>query len=363
MNELAIVDPKEFGLEEKQAKTITKGLSQILEEREILSKEYARVVKLEITEENIPIFKALRLQISKNRTKGVETWRKTNKEYWLRGGQFIDAVGRKESSENIRMEDALRSNEEHFDNIEKERLEKLQEDRASKMAKYDPDHTHMDMLGKISESAFEDMLVGAKVRFETKQAEEKKIEDDRIAKEKQAQLLSERECKLLPFSDYFDVNSLKIDTTEEDFNKFMDSAKKSKKESDDRAEKQRLENKRLKEEADEREVKIKAENDERDRITAEMKAESDAILQKEREEKQKIESELRVKKEAEEKAESDRLVVIELELKKGDSAKIKDLISDLETLKSKYEFKSKANQSKYAQVGGLIDKVVNYINR
>jgi hypothetical protein len=69
----------------------------------------------------------------------------------------------------------------------------------------------------------------------------------------------------------------------------------------------------------------------------------------------KKEEEERAKKEAEEKK-------VQAELNKGDAAKVKDLISDLTELKTKYTFKSSKNTKMYSDVGLLIDKVIKHIN-
>jgi hypothetical protein len=52
----------------------------------------------------------------------------------------------------------------------------------------------------------------------------------------------------------------------------------------------------------------------------------------------------------------------QLELNKGDTAKVNDLITDLELLKTKYTFKSAKNKKMYADVEKLINKVVNHIS-
>ena len=137
--ELAKIDPKEFGLDEKKATEIKSGLSTILDEREILKDAYLDVVELEVTEETIPTFKALRLQIVKNRTKGLNVWHKTNKAYFLAGGNFVQAIYNKEVAENERMESALMDAEKHFENLEKERIEKLEKERTILLSAFDPE--------------------------------------------------------------------------------------------------------------------------------------------------------------------------------------------------------------------------------
>ena len=107
--------PSAYGLEESQAKEITIGLSTIKKERDALIESFENVIQEEISEENIPMFKTLRLQIRDNRTKGIEPWHKSNKAYFLAGGRFVDAIKNREVQVNTRMEDALMSCEKHYE--------------------------------------------------------------------------------------------------------------------------------------------------------------------------------------------------------------------------------------------------------
>jgi len=130
------LDTRMKGIEEKQALEITKSLTQIIEERNTLSERYSEAIQLEITKENIPVFKELRLKIRDNRTKGIESWHKTQKEFYLRGGQFVDAIKRKEIEENLRMESNLEENEKFFERQEAERVAKLNESRVTECEQY-----------------------------------------------------------------------------------------------------------------------------------------------------------------------------------------------------------------------------------
>ena len=181
--EIATIDHKEFGLELAQAETITDGLKQILEERTVLSKSYSEVIELEINEENIPKFKELRLKIRDNRTKGLESWHKVNKEFYLRGGQFVDAIKRKEIVENERMEENLKSNEDHFDNLERERLENLQIEREGIISKYVEDADQMK-LAEMEEDVFAAFLTAKKASFDAKIEAEQKEAEEKAAAEK-----------------------------------------------------------------------------------------------------------------------------------------------------------------------------------
>jgi len=146
-------------------------------------------------------------------------------------------------------------------------------------------------------------------------------------------------------------------------------------------EKQRIENERLKAENEAKEkalaeerARAKAIQDEQDAIlaaakkkadeeAAKAKAIADLKIQQEREAKEKAEAELKAAKEAEEKRLREIEEAKEAELHKGDAAKIVDLINDLQALKTKYTFKSKKNQTLYANVVELITKTITYITK
>ena len=285
--ELAIVDPKQFGLEEAKAKEIKKGLEITLAEREILKQQYEDVIGLEITPESIKLFKNLRMQIRDNRTKGIMVWHKENKEFYLRGGQFVDAIKNKEILVNEQMEEKLENAEKYFENLEKQKIAQLQLDRVEMLRPYEVENLEQLDLGNMDTFVFDSFLSGVKTSFEAKKEREAKAEAERIAKEK---------------------------------------------EEADAREAQRLENERLKKEAEDREAEIEAERkanedkarkdkeaadkvleeerekariakQQHDKEQAELKAKQDAILEAERKERARIEKELQDKKDAEAKEE------------------------------------------------------------
>lgn len=261
-----IVDPVQFGIEPAKAEELTKGLTTILSEREELQKSYKEVISLEITKENLPIFKELRLKIRDNRTKGIEKWHKANKEFFLTGGRFVDAIKNKEAAENERMEERLMEAEKYFENIEKERIQALHSTRIELISPFVDDTFGLD-LGNMADDVWEAYLAAKK------QSHGERLEAARLAEEKRiAEAKAEAE----------------------------------------RLEAQRLENERLKIEAEKREAEIKAEREKQEKILTEerakAKAEADKIAKEaeerlavERQKQAVLEAELKAKKEAEEK--------------------------------------------------------------
>ena len=300
MNEIVKINPEEYGLKKLKANELTTGLDITLKERKLLIDEFDTLSELEVNEENIPKFKELRLRIGKNRTQGIVKWHTTAKNYFLKGGQFVDAIKRQEIAVNELMEEKLKDAEKHFENLEKEKLATLQNNRVDKLSKYVEDAEERNLAG-MENDVWNAYLSTKKKEYEDRIAAEKKAEEDRIAKER-----------------------------------------------DEKAEQERI---RL-----ENEAKAKAE-------LAKVEAEKQRLIAIEKAKADKLEAELEANKQAKIKAENDRLADIETNAKKGDTAKVSDLIKDLKVIKKKYNFKSNKNQKMYADVSILIDKLINHIKK
>ena len=370
MSNIIEVKAVDYGLEEKQANELTTGLKTILEERIILIEAYKDVVTLEITEDNLKTFKELRLQIRDNRTKGIEKWHKTNKAYFLTGGRFVDAIKNKEVAENERMEAKLMEAEKYFENLEKERLEKLSTERKALILPYEETDSLKD-LGYMSDEIWNNVFTGAKANFEAREVAKKKAEEERMAKEKAEAVEREkirleneklkkeakekeardkkRNNELRPFIIYIRDYNMLLSAPEKEYQKELVGLGIAKKQQEEHDIKQ-AEIKRKEEEA--RELKKR-----------EIREAQEAKLKAERLERERVEKELADRKAADEKAKQEEEARVQTELSKGDTAKVRDLINDLEQLKSKYTFKSKKNQKMYSDTVMLIDKVINHITK
>lgn len=262
------INPVEFGIEPVKAKEMLSGLSVIIEEREALKLSYIDVINLPITEENIIIFKELRVKVRDNRTKGIEPWHKTNKAFYLAGGRFVDAIKNKEVLENEQMEAKLFEVEKFFENQEKERLSLLKTEREAFLRPFV--ESLPNGLEDLDQDVFDSFL-------ETKKkAHLEKLEVDRLQAER---IETERLAEI---------------------------------------ERQRLievENAKLKKEAEAKELALQKERAETARIAkleadkqAKIQAEKDAEIKKEREAREKLEAEARTERLAKEKAEADELL-------------------------------------------------------
>lgn len=315
------VNPKEFGIEEKQAQGLLGNLPQIKEERGVLESQYSEVIKLDIEDpETVKKARELRLLIKNNRTQGIEVWHKTNKEVFLRGGQFVDAVKNAEIVVNKRMEENLEQIEKHAEIKEKARIEALNKERIDLVLKYNVDGTHLQ-LGTMSNDVWDAYFSGIVSKYEQEQERIAREEEERQKQIKIQQLHNERKELALPYYQFWDELEKTLnfgEQSEGDFNNFIARIKKSKSDNDAQIEAQRIENERLKKEAEEKEKALEAERKKQAEIQAKKDAEAQAKLKAEQDAKTKLEAELQAKKDAEIKAENERLAKIEAEKKEAE---------------------------------------------
>ena len=288
---MELVKAEQFGLTQETAENIIKDLPAILAEREPLAEQYKEVITLDIElKETATRAREVRLLIRNNRTKGIENWHKVNKEYFLKGGQFVDAIKRKEIAENERMEEALQEIENYQENKERERIAEIHNKRVAQINQYVETVDNLN-FGDMQDDLFEAYLSAKKQAYNERIEAEKKAEAERIAKEKA--------------------------------------------EAEER-ERIRIENEKLKKEAEEREKKMESERKEAEKREAELRAKAEAerlaiekereserkkqeeILQKERAEAAKLAEQIRLQKETEQKVEAERVEKIEADKKESE---------------------------------------------
>jgi hypothetical protein len=184
------INPNEFGIEQKQSDELIGNLPQIKNERDLLEKQFNDVIQMDLNDPSTSkIARELRLKIRDNRTKGIMVWHKTNKNFFLRGGQFIDAIKNVEIAVNERMENDLEQIENHFEIMERERINKLREKRFNEIERFREFVPMSIDLGSISDDEFEKLLNGAKLQFENAEIQR---ETERIEREQREQQLNEQ---------------------------------------------------------------------------------------------------------------------------------------------------------------------------
>lgn len=333
MTEIVKINPADYGLTSEKANQVSKMFKPMLDKMSELETEFNSIVNQDVTPDLCKQAKTLRLKYVKVRT-GTSAIHKELKSFYLQGGRFVDGWKNAQLMASQGNEEALMKIEKHFENIERERIAKIEAERTQIL--HDLDVMVLpDNLGTMDETVWRNFRNGAQMSFDQMKEAARKAEEERLQKEEEERQERERI---------------------------------------------RLENERLKKEAAEREAKIEAERKERERLEAierERAAEAErerlakeraareklrARIEEERKEKERIQAEIRKKEEAERKAKEEEEKRIQAELNKGDSDKVSDLISDLNLLKAKYQFKSKDNQAKFRQVTDLIDRATQILN-
>lgn len=374
METLALtVNPKDFGIEETKAQELTSNLPQILGERKSLESQYDEIVKMDIEDaKTSKLASSLRKLIKDNRTKGIEVWHKNAKDYFLKGGQFVDAIKRQQIAINERMETALEEIEKYAERKEAERKKKLADERLTELNKFEFQLSAGIDLGIMDEAMYQNLLAWRKSTYEAKIEAERIAEEERLEGLRLDKIANERRIEIAPYAQFVTENSDLRTMSDADYQNLLVSLKTAKSEYEAEQEKIRQENERLKKLQEFNEAKAKAEREEAERklkeanekAEAERKkaeAEANAKLEQERAEKQRLADELadKARKEQEEKERAEALA--ELELSKGDADKFNDLIKDLEQLRTKYTFKSKKYKDAYGVCVTLIDKTIAHI--
>ena len=232
-------------------------------------------------------------------------------------------------------EDKLKAIEKDAEIKEQKRLEALQLERVKIMLPYIEDAENRN-FSEMEEDVFQAYFTTKKQAHLDLIEAEKKAEAGRIAKEKkEAEERKRIEAENAKLKAEREANEKKAEAERKERNKL--EAEKLAKEAE--AEKERL------------------------RVFNISKAKHEAELKIERDKAAKLEAENLATQKALEDAEKAKEASLQAELNKGDAEKVKDLISDLTALKTKYTFKSKTNQKMFVSVCGLIDKVLTYISK
>lgn len=278
--EVAVIKVKEFEEVIKQstlsdltkAERIASGYAPFM----IEAQEHANILKKLVkgNVEDVEKAKRIRLDIGKLCSR-KDDQKKKDKELILVETRFIDALSNTVEGFARLTQQGAKDIEDHFENIEKERLAALQIERVDMIRLYVEDAENMS-LSTMEDEVFEAYLATKKKQYEDRLEAEKLAEQQRIEAEKKAEAERVAEAKRLA----------------------------------DEAEKNRIENERLKAEAEAREKAIELERQENAKKLAEQQrlanieaAKIEAERKKEAEAREKLEAELQAKKEAEIKAE------------------------------------------------------------
>lgn len=344
MSQIVNIDPKEYGLEESKAEQIANQFKPMLDKMVELEKEFNEIVVLPIESPTTSArAKELRLKYVKVRT-GTAEIHKAQKAFYLAGGRFIDGWKNAQLFASQGIEEKLDAIEKYAENLEKERKLKLKTEREAELSKY-CDNVQMFPLGDMEQLAYEQLLNGQILAHEAKIEAERKAEEERIAREKAEAEERER----------IRLENIELKKRQEEQYKIL-AEERAKAEAEKKS--AEAEAKRIADETAKREAEVKAKADAEQKR---MQEEAQKKIAEERKERERVEAELKAKQEEEARIKAEEAEREQAELAKGDADKISDLQAELEALKTKFHFKSAKNKKTYAEVGTLLDKIINHI--
>lgn len=360
---------KENGISDENADFIGNSFIKFLNEASVWEKKAFDLVITDVTQiEEMKQAREGRLAL-KNVRVAADKKRKELKAESLNYGRAVQSAYNLIEYKIKKIEDHLLEQEKFVERKEAERIAKLKAERLSEIEPFAEFVPFGIDFGALSDEDFQKTLNGAKLQHQAKIEQEAREEAERKRLAKIETLKAERMVKLRPYYQFIGNKEEDLGILDEDeFNATYEQLKAKKEKYDAEIEAQRLENERLKKEAEKRAAQIERERKKAEKLEKERQAKlekerqaAQKKLDDERKERERIEAELKAKKEAEAEAERQRLEQIEKDLQKGDAAKFKDFISDLESLKGKYSFKSARNKKKYENAKVLIDKIVAHI--
>ncbi len=227
MSELVKINAKDYGLEETKAKEISDMFQPMLETMVELEKEYNDVIEGEMSPENCIEAKALRLKYVKVRTGTAEIHKKL-KAFYLLGGRFVDGWKNAQLMASEGIEGKLMLIEKHYENLEAEKISKLQEKRAKELEKFEVDFVPGN-LGEMESEVWGNYISGVKLNYQAKIDAEKKAKEERIQKEKEAALQRTRAIESSPYSDFINWNGTDFGKMNQPvYDRLLSEAKKKK---------------------------------------------------------------------------------------------------------------------------------------
>lgn len=294
------INPAEYGLQEAQAQTIEEAFMPKIVERNALAEIYEGLITGEISPELCMEARELRLKLVKVRT-GIAEIHKTQKAFYLAAGRYVDAWKNKETAPVEQMEEKLSDIEKYYENLERERKNKLRDERIAELAKYEMDGSLM-LLGEMKDEVWSNFLAGAKIQYEQKKEAERKAEEERLRQIEMDKIEVARQIEIAPYGQFIkDALNLR-EMPEAEYHERLSQLKALKLEYDKEQERVRKENERLKKEREKLEAaqeaerrKLAAEKAEAERKAKEAQME---LMEQAKKDRERMEAERKAKEEA-----------------------------------------------------------------
>jgi outer membrane murein-binding lipoprotein Lpp len=189
------VNPQEYGLDETKATTISEAFKPKELELEGYTNLYTSIINSEITPELTKDAAELKKKLVKVRTSTADI-HKAEKAFYFAGGKFVDAKKNKITTAVEEMEAKLLAIANYYENIEKERIAKLQAERLEAISPYLEEAASRDWAS-MEQDVFDSYLATTKKKWEVWQAElEKQRKEEEEAKKAQEELLKAQQAEI-----------------------------------------------------------------------------------------------------------------------------------------------------------------------
>jgi hypothetical protein len=122
----------------------------------------------------------------------AEKRKKIIKEPYLRPSQLIDGVFRIWMDEIAPLEKTAKDKAEYVENLERERIAKLEAERADKLRIFEADPKMFPNLGAMADAAFEVIYTGVRESYHNRKRIEEQTERDRVERERANEIERQR---------------------------------------------------------------------------------------------------------------------------------------------------------------------------
>lgn len=257
------VDPKEYGLEEVKAQQIKAQFQPMLDKITDLESRFNEIAAMQKDDpETWAAAKTLRKEYKEARI-AVEKIHKEQKDFYLKGGRFVDGWKNAFLFSTQSQEKKLELIENYESEMKKAAEAALKAERMEILKGYEYNTEQIESsLGEMSQDLFDNFIVGVKAAFEKKKAEAEAAEKAAAEAKVKAETYQNRLNEVAPLSQFYadyiskseDNKKLTVDSTEEEFNTLKNILIEMKNNFDAEQEKIRIENERLKKEQEDQDA-------------------------------------------------------------------------------------------------------------
>ena len=277
-NQVAVIDPSQFGIEENTATGIEQAFAPAIAKRNELQKTFEIIIAKEITPELCEEAKEFDKVLLENE-KEIIAIHKVEKNFSLQYGRLVDAHKNKNLEPLKQMREPMIKLKKHAELELAKRVADLQSVRKVEMDAYGFEG---DLnLGELSETVYKGILQGAKLTFEKNAEDARLAEEERVEAARVEAIKAERDLRLAPYTDLAKEDGLSFcmlrESSEEVFQGAIIQLSNLRAKKDQAAAADRAEVKRLADELAEKEAAEKVAKDAQIAKDEEVKAERDAV--------------------------------------------------------------------------------------